>query len=153
MTVALANIKLFNTIKPKIETIFKPCIERIRNRLTFDQYQQFIRIPEQIEKHVDFFIALDNVIDEFTQSDIERFIQIMEPPESYSRDHPYDENLYKQFRPLNTHFSQPEIIHFMVLFETAKNLARCYAYIQEILNKTYPFPSDNHLIDYINENI
>ena len=147
MAAILKNIRLFAMIQSKNETIFKPCIERMQPQLSHDEYQLLSGTPASIEKHIAFFTALDNAIDDLsnmTHSDLEKITQMLEPPDSYSIE--YD-SVYKRFQPLNKHFSQPELIHFMILFDIGKKLARYYTFIQDV------FAIPNDLINRVKENL
>ena len=102
-------IELYNnTIKGRNGTVLIPCLERLRSNesLTDDNYHKLRNMVVRIEEQIG---DLQNVED----------LQEEDMPAS-----PYasEEAIYHALRPLNAHFSPPEIIHFMLLFEIGKQI-------------------------------
>ena len=60
-----------------------------------------------------------------------------------------EEELYKRNRPLKDYFTQPEIIHFTILFGCGEKIARNHAYIQELLNIHTMSPDSGFILDSI----
>jgi len=157
MPTVLDNINLYQQIQHRNETLFIPAVERIRNNLSDTEYQQLLSVPKKIEAYIDFLYCIDEALDNnnLFNIEIQRFISIIETPSSYENFHLFseEEELYKRNRPLNKYFTQPEVIHFTVLFGCGEKIARNYAYIKELLYNPEFSPDHAFIIDTIKTNM
>lgn len=139
MTKVLNNITLYNTIKSRNDTILITAIERIRNNLSDDEYSLIQNIPNQIESHIEYIMNFDDALDcgKISLEEQQQIISFVENnPAPNSLFYNEEQNIFKSHKPLSQYFTQPELIHLIILFDCGKKLAKIHASIQDLFNNS-----------------
>lgn len=153
MPSVLDNINLYEKIEHRNDKLFYPALERIRDNFSTSEYEKLKSVPEKIESYISFIYSIDEALDadNLFIGEIEQAINLLETPSTYENFHLFseEEELYKRNRPLKDYFTQPEIIHFTILFGCGEKIARNHAYIQELLNIHTMSPDSGFILDSI----